>query len=170
MRSTCQDSAIAAMSHADLDEVLAIERPAFGSPHARRIFLEELDREWAYIDLVRDGGDLVGYCNYWLVRDEVHLLNIAIAPRARRRGHAARLLTHLIGFARARACRYITLEVRRDNRGAIELYRRFGFEAVGVRPRYYVEDGEDAVVMLLELPAIASHEGAPGRARSERLD
>jgi ribosomal-protein-alanine N-acetyltransferase len=141
------------MTHGDLDAVLAIERAAFGSPHARRIFSEELDREWAYIDLIGDGEQLIGYCNYWLVRDEVHLLNIATHPVVRRRGFASRLLTHLIGFARARACRYVTLEVRRDNRGAIDLYRRFGFEAVGVRPKYYVEDGEDAVVMLLSLDA-----------------
>ena len=159
---------ISAMTRDDLDDVLAIERGAFGSPHARRIFEEELARDWAYVDLVRDGDDLVGYCNYWLVRDEVHLLNIATHPRVRRRGFAARLLSHLVGFARARACRYITLEVRRDNRAAIGLYRRFGFEAVGVRPRYYVEDGEDAVVMLLELPPLAKEQA--GASRSERLD
>jgi ribosomal-protein-alanine N-acetyltransferase len=57
----------------------------------------------------------------------------------------------LIDFARRRRCRYVTLEVRRSNAAAIELYRRLGFEAVGVRPKYYVEDNEDAVVMLLEL-------------------
>ena len=144
---------ISAMTRGDLDAVLAIERGAFGSPHAARIFSEELDREWAYIDLIHDGDELVGYCNYWLVRDEVHLLNIATHSEARRRGFAVKLLSHLVGFARARACRYITLEVRRTNRGAIDLYRRFGFEAVGVRPKYYVEDNEDAVVMLLELTA-----------------
>lgn len=148
---------IRAMRHVDLDAVLAIERDSFNSPHARRIFAEELDRDWAFIDLITDrGGRPLGYCNYWLVRDEVHLLNIATDPVARRRGYASRLMTHLIGFARARACRYITLEVRRDNRGAIELYRHFGFEAVGVRPKYYVEDGEDAVVMLLELDPVLS--------------
>jgi ribosomal-protein-alanine N-acetyltransferase len=54
------------------------------------------------------------------------------------------------------SCRYLTLEVRRGNQGAIKLYRLFGFRPVGIRPNYYVEDGEDAIVMLLELAPAAT--------------
>jgi ribosomal-protein-alanine N-acetyltransferase len=81
----------------------------------------------------------------------VHILNLATHPDARRQGHAARLLRHTIEFARAHRCRYLTLEVRRSNHAAIKLYRGFGLRPVGVRPNYYVEDQEDAIVMLLEL-------------------
>jgi ribosomal-protein-alanine N-acetyltransferase len=148
---------VSPMQRSDLEEVLEIEQHAFGSPWSRQIFLEELDREWAHLEVLRerekDGQSrVVAFVNYWLVRDEVHLLNIATHPERRRQGHARSLLAHLVDFARRHRCRYVTLEARRSNQGAIELYRQFGFQAVGIRPKYYVEDQEDAVVMLLELP------------------
>jgi ribosomal-protein-alanine N-acetyltransferase len=158
MRDAADDAeaTIAAMVAADLDEVLEIERHAFHSPWSRQLLVEELERDWARLEVVRssDGhgaGRIVAYINYWLVRDEVHLLNLAVHPDARRRGHGDRLMAHLVEFARAQACRYVTLEVRRSNLAAITLYRNHGFESVGVRPRYYSDDQEDAVVMLLEL-------------------
>ena len=67
------------------------------------------------------------------------------------RAHASRLLAHIIALGRGRGCRLVTLEVRRSNAAAARLYRRFGFRAVGVRPNYYAEDQEDAIVMLLDL-------------------
>ena len=144
------------MQEADLDEVLEIENHAFRQPWSGQIFREELSREWAYLEVVRERGDtgksqIVAFCNYWLVRDEVHLLNIATHPDRRRRGYGRFLMTHLLDFARRHKCRYITLEVRRSNEAALELYKRYHFEAVGVRPNYYIEDREDAIVMLLEL-------------------
>ena len=140
---------IVPMTSDDLEAVMAIEAEAFSFP-------QELERDWASIDLGRERNasgesEVVAYCNYWLVRDEVHLLNIATREGARRKGHSRLLLEHLVDFARRRQCRYITLEVRRSNEPAIALYKRFGFEAVGIRPKYYVEDNEDALVMLLEL-------------------
>lgn len=148
---------IAPMAQADLEQVLEIEQHAFRSPWSHQIFIEELAREWAYLDVLRerdkDGSvRIVAYCNYWLVRDEVHLLNIATHPDHRRRGHGRALMTHITDFARRHACRYVTLEVRRSNQAAIDLYRAFHFQPVGVRKKYYVEDQEDAIVMLLELP------------------
>jgi len=139
------------MRASDLDDVMEIERLAFKNPWSRQIFIEELERAWAHLDVARDGARVSAFCNYWVVRDEVHLLNIAVHPTARRRGHAARLLAHIIDFGRRQRCRYITLEVRRSNRGAVKLYRSFGFRPVGIRAHYYVEDGEDAIVMLLDL-------------------
>lgn len=145
------------MERADLEQVLEIERHAFHSPWSSQIFLEELEREWAHLEVLRerqrDGTSLiVAYLNHWLVRDEVHLLNIATHPDHRRRGHARVLMTHLVDFAVRHRCRYVTLEVRRSNQGAIDLYSQFQFQPVGIRPKYYAEDQEDAVVMLLELP------------------
>ncbi len=136
----------------DLDDIMEIERLAFRSPWSRQVFIEEMDREWAHIDVLRErpGGPVVAFVNFWLVRDEVHILNVATHPDARRRGHASTLLTHVIDFAAGARCRYVTLEVRRSNQGAIRLYRKFGFRPVGIRPNYYVEDQEDAVVMLLD--------------------
>ncbi|HKE17859.1 MAG TPA: ribosomal protein S18-alanine N-acetyltransferase [Kofleriaceae bacterium] len=148
---------VSPMQRADLEEVVEIEQHAFRSPWSRQIFLEELERDWAHLEVLRerqkDGTSrVVAFVNYWLVRDEVHLLNIATHPDRRRHGHARALLGHVVDFARRHLCRYVTLEVRRSNQGAIDLYCEFGFQSVGVRPKYYVEDQEDAVVMLLELP------------------
>jgi [ribosomal protein S18]-alanine N-acetyltransferase len=141
------------MKAADLDAVMEIERVSFRSPWSRQVFLEELTREWAHVDLVRDAatGEVMAFANYWLVADEVHVLNLATHPQARRGGHASRLLAHMIDFARRELCRYVTLEVRRSNAAALRLYRRFAFRAIGVRPNYYAEDQEDAIVMLLDL-------------------
>jgi ribosomal-protein-alanine N-acetyltransferase len=137
----------------DLDAVMAIESASFRSPMPAHMVLEEMGREWAHIDVVRDRAQrsVVAFTNYWLVADEVHLLNLATRPEARRAGHASRLLAHIIEEGRRANCRFVTLEVRRSNAAASRLYRRFGFRAVGVRPNYYAEDQEDAIVMLLDL-------------------
>jgi len=151
-----QPVAIAPMGRDDVDAVMEVERLSFSAPWLCEVIHEEMARAWARIDVVRDAqggqGAIVAFANYWLVADELHILNIATHPLARRRGHATRLLAHMIEVARQVPCRLMTLEVRRSNAAAQRLYRRFAFRAVGVRPNYYAEDNEDAVVMLLELP------------------
>lgn len=144
---------IVPMKITDLDGIMEIERGSFRAPWSRQVFVEELDRDWAHVDLLRStkDGSVLAFCNYWLVRDEVHVLNIAVHPSERRHGHGSRLLEHVVAFATRHRCRYVTLEVRRSNSAAIRLYRKYGFRPVGVRPHYYVEDNEDAIVMLLEL-------------------
>ncbi|HXJ20670.1 MAG TPA: ribosomal protein S18-alanine N-acetyltransferase [Polyangia bacterium] len=148
-----QPFAIEPMRAADLDAVMEIERVSFRAPCSAQVFLEEMVRDWAHVDVVRDVADrsVMAFANYWLVADEIHLLNLATHPLARRAGHASRLLAHIIDFGRGQHCRVVTLEARRSNAGALRLYRRFAFRAVGVRPNYYAEDQEDAIVMLLEL-------------------
>jgi [ribosomal protein S18]-alanine N-acetyltransferase len=148
-----QPVSIAPMESDDIDAVMEIERLSFRAPWSRNVFLEELGREWARVDVVRENqtGEVVAFANYWLVADELHILNIATHPRHRRAGHATRLLAHMVDIARQGTCRCVTLEVRRSNAVAQQLYRRFAFRAVGVRPNYYAEDQEDAIVMLLEM-------------------
>jgi len=148
-----QPFTIEAMRAADLDAVMEIERLSFRSPWSRQVFLEELSRDWAHVDIVREQGTrrVVAFANYWLVADELHILNVASHPQHRHVGHATRLLAHMVETAHSVPCRCVTLEVRRSNAIAQRLYRRFAFRAVGVRPNYYAEDQEDAIVMLLEL-------------------
>jgi ribosomal-protein-alanine N-acetyltransferase len=142
---------ISAMSLDDLDAVIEILRNSHLTPWPPHVFTEELAREWAYVDVIHAQAEVVGFCNYWLVRDEVHLLNIAVLPTRRRQGLARRLMDQLMDFARRHECTTIILEVRKSNQAAIELYNAYGFAAVGLRPRYYVEDREDALVMSLSL-------------------
>jgi ribosomal-protein-alanine N-acetyltransferase len=152
-RASSRRYEIVRLADDDLDALMAIEAASSPSPWARQVFLEEMAREWAYVDVLREraGGRVLGFINFWLVRDEVHILNIAVSPATRREGHASRLMEHAITFAHRHHCRYVTLEVRRSNLGAQALYKKYGFRPVGVRPSYYVENREDAIVMLLEL-------------------
>lgn len=141
------------MTESDLDDVMEIERESFKSPWTRSVFLEELGREWAHLWVLRPARTerVAAFINFWLVRDEIHILNVAVRPRFRRCGFASQLLQSTIEFAWKNRVRYVTLEVRRSNEGAIRLYKSFDFKAIGIRPKYYSEDGEDAIVMLLTL-------------------
>jgi [ribosomal protein S18]-alanine N-acetyltransferase len=156
------------MDEADLDAVMQIEQLSFRLPWSRQVFLEELGRPWAFLDVVRVPAEprdrrrdkavpergrprVLAFCNYWRVADEVHILKVAVHPDARRSGFGSRLLSHMLDFSRRSSARLVTLEVRRSNDVAQRLYRRFGFRSVGLRPNYYADDNEDALVMLLDL-------------------
>jgi ribosomal-protein-alanine N-acetyltransferase len=93
---------------------------------------------------------LVGYICVWVVGDELHINNVAVAPGMRRRGIAGALLEAALDHGRARGVRCAFLEVRASNVAAQALYRRFGFEPAGTRKRYYTHPVEDAVLMKRE--------------------
>jgi len=94
---------------------------------------------------------VLGFLVFWLVHDEVHVLNVAVGAEHRRRGVARALMDQAALRGRARGARLCTLEVRRSNLAAIALYRGLGYREVAIRPRYYAEEGEDALVMELDL-------------------
>ena len=140
----------------DLSAMMAIERVAFRNPWSTELVRRELTHEWSTIFVAEeptpDGKTrLLGFSIFWLVQDELHILNVATAPEHRHRGVARAVLNATLEEARDRRCTVATLEVRRSNEPAINLYRSFGFRAVGIRPNYYVEEGEDAIVMVLDL-------------------
>ncbi|MFO7646033.1 MAG: ribosomal protein S18-alanine N-acetyltransferase [Desulfosarcina sp.] len=142
----------------DIEAVLEIERASFDSPWSRAFFVEELGRDWARLEALcpAPGVGPVAFINYWVVRDEIHILKVATHPAHRRRGFGTQLLSRAMSQAPGLGIRYVTLEVRRSNEAAIALYRRFGFEPIGIRPRYYEESKEDAIVMLLTFQREAS--------------
>lgn len=139
----------------DLDEVMAIERRAFKHPWSSELFRRELQHDWSTILVAErpemDGMRLLGFIIFWLIYDEVHILNVATDSAERRKGIARTLLSECVERGRARGARLATLEVRRSNAGAIRLYESFGFRSAGIRPNYYADEGEDAIVMLLDL-------------------
>jgi len=139
---------IAPATDADLDAIDAIEKQSFPAPWPRETFEGELRREWARVDVARRDGEIVAFCNYWLVTTELHILAIATRPELRGQGIARTLLHHVLDTAARTGCALATLEVRRSNTAAIALYERAGFKTVHVRARYYQDDGEDALVML----------------------
>jgi len=148
-----QDYIVATSTEADLEAVMAIEMLSFPIPWERQAFSDELARPWARLEVLRQvaTGQVVGFCNYWLVADELHILNVAVHPDERRHGHAARLLEHMLSEAKRSQTRVVLLEVRLSNHPAQALYRKFGFREVGTRPKYYADNGEDALLMDREL-------------------
>lgn len=140
---------VRAATAADVDAIDVISRHAFIQPWPRQTFVDELTRAHGRLIVAVDAaGVVIGYANYWLVADEVHLLAIAVEPDRRRAGVGAALLAAVLDAGAA--ARVITLEVRASNRPAIALYRAHGFVAVATRAGYYGGDHEDAVVMLRE--------------------
>ena len=141
------------MREADLPRVMEIERAAFSHPWTEELVRRELGHEFSTVLLACGGesGAVQGFAVVWLVHDELHVLNVAVAPEARRRGVARAILDRVEAQGREQGARIAMLEVRRGNGPAIALYRTLGYREVGVRPRYYAEDGEDALVMDKDL-------------------
>jgi ribosomal-protein-alanine N-acetyltransferase len=147
--------AIRRMTREDLAEVAAIEVLSFPVPWTEEMFLGELARAVSTVLVAQDvgrGGQavVVGFICLWVVEDELHINNLAVHPRWRRRGIADALLTAGLAAGRARGARRALLEVRASNLAAQCLYRRYDFEPVGIRRRYYSQPVEDAIVMALD--------------------
>jgi len=135
----------------DLPAVHEIERLSFTTPwpaHAYRTEIES-NRLASYL-VVRVEGAVVAYGGMWVMVDEAHITTFAVHPSWRRRGLAQRLLLALLEVAAARHAREATLEVRLSNIAARRLYEKYGFRPGGIRPRYYTDDDEDALVMTTE--------------------
>ncbi len=143
------------MAPPDVDRVVEIERDGFSHPWSRDLIARELEHAWSTTLLATAAGaageEILGFIVFWLVHDELHVLNIATALEARRGGVGRALMIEAHEAGRARGARLATLEVRRSNTPAIELYRSLGYRQVGVRPNYYADEGEDAIVMDLDL-------------------
>lgn len=107
----------------------------------------------------QDKGKIVGYAAVWLMADEAHLTSIAVRQTYRRQGIGELLLIAIIKLALQMKARVVTLETRVSNVGAQELYGKYGFNQVGMRRRYYSDNGEDAVIMTTHDIALPSYQG-----------
>jgi len=143
----------------DLPRILEIERLAFPAPWTLASFKRELTLPFSRVliaisdDSPPDRGIVsptFGFLCRWLIADECHILNIAVHPDVRRLGIGATLLNEAIAEARSERAELVTLEVRRSNLPARQLYRKFDFEERRLRKNYY-GPGEDAIVMELML-------------------
>jgi [ribosomal protein S18]-alanine N-acetyltransferase len=135
------------MTADDLVEVCAIERRVFPHPWSHALFSQELERSMAISLVCEEERRIVGYLIADMFVDVWHLMNVSVDEPYRRQHIAADLLEVYFDTTERHAHRGHTLEVRVSNESAIELYRSFGFVATGVRPRYYDDNGEDAVIM-----------------------
>jgi ribosomal-protein-alanine N-acetyltransferase len=135
----------------DMKSIWEIERLSFPSPWSLWCFLAELGNSKSTLLVAGppppQTWETWGYLIYWVVAEEMHIMNLAIHPRCRRQGIARALLTEGLRRARAQDVEVAWLEVRPSNQSAQALYESFGFDKVGVRPRYYADNQEDAVLM-----------------------
>jgi ribosomal-protein-alanine N-acetyltransferase len=141
-------TAIRRLAYSDLPAVISIERRSFPTPWSLAMFVLELSKPSGICLAATDGDELLGYlvCSRY---DQVwHLMNVAVAPERRRTGIARGLISQLVAEGGGKLP--FTLEVRVSNRAAIAMYERLGFRSEGVRPRYYQDNGEDALIMWLD--------------------
>jgi ribosomal-protein-alanine N-acetyltransferase len=143
-----------------LDQVVAIEQQSFVSPWTRTLFLDELRIDIAQSSVAvmqQDNEQIVaGYMCIWVIKDECTILRIASHPEFRRKGIGRMLLERSCKKVRAQGATVVFLEVRPSNSAALAFYRACGFTSAGIRKGYYMETGEDAVILIKHL-AEGSH-------------
>jgi ribosomal-protein-alanine N-acetyltransferase len=156
------DLEIGEYEEGDLREMLAIEQASFPNPWTENLFRGELTCPMSRILVGRFRGGqrrgVAAYLVYWLVLDEAHLHSIAVRPGLRRIGIATRMLAEAVRRSRREGALRMTLEVRRSNRPAQNMYDKLGFTVQGVRPGYYADTGEDALILWAELDRMSGVE------------
>ncbi len=136
------------MLEKDIDQVLEIEKEVFSTPWSREAFRLEITKNILAKYLVAEiEKEVVGYGGLWLIVDEGHITNIAVDEKHRNNGVGNLLLEGLIDICIDRNAKAMTLEVRKSNEIAKNLYKKYGFKEYGIRPKYYSDDNEDAVIM-----------------------
>lgn len=142
-----------AMTVESLEAVMALETEVYPFPWSHGNFVDSI-AAGHLVWMLESDGRLIGYCVAMPGFEEMHLLNITIAPAQQRRGHGRRLLADLVTCCAERHARQLWLEVRVSNVGAQQAYRRLGFTPVGMRRNYYPAARgarEDAIVMCLPI-------------------
>ncbi len=134
----------------DIEAVHDIEAATFRTPWSKESFYKEVtDNPCARYVVLREDGVTIAYAGVWFVLDEGHITNIAVREDRRGMGYGEQVTRAMIQLAADSGMNWMTLEVRRSNAAAINLYHKLGFIDVGYRKRYY-ENTEDALIMALE--------------------
>ncbi|MBB6671051.1 ribosomal protein S18-alanine N-acetyltransferase [Cohnella nanjingensis] len=161
-----------AMTLDDIGTIVAIEQESFTAPWTAEVFHNELMQNLfaKYMVMERDGA-VLGYGGMWLIVDEAHVTNIAVREAYRGQGLGERLLREMMKTAHWLGARRMTLEVRVTNERAQRLYRKLGFSPSGLRPGYYSDNQEDALIMWADLvPDVWADPAATGTSEGEPYD
>jgi [ribosomal protein S18]-alanine N-acetyltransferase len=149
----------------DIGEIIAIEKESFPTPWSENIFRSEMASPISRFLVAKVSHELgervAGYLAYLHVADEIHLHNIAVRWDMRRTGVASRLLGEAVRRSWLKQARWVTLEVRQSNHSAQQFYEKFGFSVRGVRPGYYTDTREDALIMWADLTLIPLEKHGP---------
>jgi len=144
------------MGDGDLDAVSAIEAVTFPDPWPRHALgYEALHNPVCSSFVIEAEGSVAGYAFLWVIFEQAHLINIAVADSRRGRGYGEALLVHVLRHARSQGAEVIHLEVRETNEAAVALYLKYGFTVLGHRDRYY-SDGAPALFMEASLAPLPS--------------
>lgn len=144
----CKDIvSIRKMLFADLPQVCEIETQAFSVPWSKRAFEDSLKLPHAIFFVAYLKEQILGYCGLYQVFNEGDITNIAVLPDYRGMGIAGKLLETVFVCSAERGIETFTLEVRESNAPAIHLYKKYGFEQVGLRKNFYEKPREHAVIM-----------------------
>ena len=134
-----------------LDEVMEIENQSFAAPWSRDSYLDLAPLDTISFYVVKDGDKVIGYMLYQTWEEEMELHTIAVTLKSRRHGIGEQMIKFMMEDASSRGVKRIFLQVRPSNTPARTLYSKFEFQIVGMRPRYYRDNEEDALVMRLDL-------------------
>lgn len=132
-----------------IEGLCSLDEICFNIPWTKTMFYEELKNDRALYFVAVFGEQVVGYGGIWAILDEAQITNIAVHSDFRRMKIASTLLKKLIAHCNEKKLNQITLEVRVGNVSAINLYQKHGFSKVGLRKKYYADNLEDALIMLL---------------------
>lgn len=157
MPAAITDVLIQPMSYHDIPTIEVLEQLCFAAPWSGETYRHELAHNklcsyWVMRPSPQANGaapPILAYGGYWLMGAEAHIMTIATHPDYRRQGLGRLLLAAMIDHAHSAGAIEITLEVRAGNHSAQEMYKAMGFVVVGLRKRYYTDNGEDAILMTL---------------------
>ncbi len=138
------------MTMADVAGVAAVEAATFPTPWSQSAFESEMRNVAARYLVAEKDGAIIGYAGAWIILDESHITNIAVLSDYRGQGIGRRLTEGLMAYLSNLGAAYATLEVRKSNAVAQSLYQSLGFIKLGVRKRYYEDNGEDALIMVCD--------------------
>ncbi len=132
----------------DAKRIAEIDLLCFSMPWSKESLEEDIaENEKAVYIVAEEEERIAGYAGMWITLDEAHITNVAVHPKFRGRGIGTNLMVALLRLAKRYGAVHQTLEVRVSNKVAISLYEGLGFEGVGVRKSYYLDNNEDALIM-----------------------
>lgn len=136
-----------AMTPEDVPYISRLEEETFSMPWSPESFIQMITKEDTRYYVAEEDGHLLGGCGLWMVAGEGNITNVAVAPKARRRGVGTGLLNYLMMEGDREGVTAYTLEVRISNEAAIRMYEKLGFSSEGIRPNFYEKPTEDAMIM-----------------------
>ena len=153
--TTKTEISIRNMKVSDLPQVMSIDTQSFPAPWTQEIYEQELlKNDFAHYFVLVHEDEIIGYVGIWIVFDDAQITNIAVAPRYRGKGIGEKLFGFALTYAFQRGAQKLSLEVRPSNHVAKKMYKKFGLQEGGIRKNYYPDNGEDAIVMWVDLTEV----------------